>query len=148
MNHQHQICPTCGEGWADKNIAKNRGFSMFAIAFDPKLVNWKSIEDHAEAIAKELALGTPDFPFDDLLAGFTAEVLHELIGNHTHPAQFAAAIAEIAESGHAGSDKRKKIDDLLKAAGVTKAVPAWLLSLLMPLALDLIQKLIEKWFKK
>lgn len=119
---------------------------MFNVTFKPELVNWKSIEDHAESIAKELALGTPDFPFDDMLAGFTGEVLHELIGNHTHPAQFAAAFADIAASNN--SDKKQKIDEMLKVAGVTKAVPAWLLSLLMPLALDMIQKLIEKWFKK
>lgn len=133
------ICPRCGEPWAEKQVAKEE--RRMDIAFDWSLVNKKKLGEHLEGAAICLAEGTPGFKFDDMLAPFVSEVFEELVKSNASPVMLLSAATAPAS----------KIDDIMamfKAAGVTKAVPAWLLNLLLPLAIEQIQKLIEKWFKK
>jgi hypothetical protein len=136
---EHQICPRCGEPWAEKRIAKEE--KKMDIAFDWNLVNKAAVGQHLEGLAVELAKGTPNFAFDDMLAPFVAEVFAELVAKNANPATLMALATT-------QGTKRDEVLDLFKQAGVTKAVPAWLLNLLLPLAIEQIQKLIEKWFKK
>lgn len=61
---EHQICPRCGEPWAEKRIAKEDE----SMKVDYSKADWNAVENHAVGLVQEATKVTTDTSLDDLVA--------------------------------------------------------------------------------